>query len=546
MVRWRNVIAGVLALLASGQAAAQKPETQPERQNILIVDGRIGRDGITAVRSGLQDAALPNPTLLTQVGRCGEPFQRYDAKTLANIDQASVAGAFDLDIALRSAANLNPSSILLIASGPSECLSISCALAADLANRQSGLKINVIGVSPAAAALNCLALNTGGQFKETLIEKLPTIINVVLVNKTGIVAGKKNEAESAAISASTTTEEGGSPQSDAGEEIVVPRTTPPPKATQADRIEDYPPLPKPRPGQSQAGKPNLSAEPTSTPTAPKPFQWAALPPGAPEQEATLESKGPGVTLRVLAGPEGPLVKTQLAFEILSSEGDGTFRRVAHSSVPNPYFALAKGRYVARVSHGEVVRQFPFTVSSERIDHHAFTLDLGYLSLQARPSNSAAPLESGISYTLFRLKNGTSGNELLERQDSQPMIALPAGRYRVLAQSGAAKIVADIKITAGETLRHHFNFNLGYLRVSVASDALDVALRIERTSARRDGAARVLASHSGSSALFRLPAGQYKAVVLADGSQSHETVTVEQGKLANLVLKLQTAAQEPPQ
>lgn len=553
MVRWRNGLAGALALVATAQVSAQSPDSTVGQENLVIVDGRIGAEALAAVRKTLEEPELPNFALMNQVGGCGVPFTRSGVGSLTG--RAPTSGApshpFDLDTALRSAAGSDgqtaPASILLIAQGSSDCLSIGCALAASLANQYNDIRINVIGLSDAAVPLTCLATNTGAQFKRVTIDALPAAIKGMLPAQVTIAAESKAEAGPETEATKTEHREDAKPaaeQSDRSDTAAL--STPPQQPAGTENRESYPPLPKPRPDQSADAPPTDAAKDGQQERV-EPFQWAALPPGAPENEQVLPPGQSGALIRVLAGPKGPLVESQLAFEILSSEGDGSFRRVANSAKPNPFFPLPPGRYVARVSHGEVVREFPFMVGSDTADLHTFSLDLGYLNLQAQASATAAPLESGIVYTVYRINSDASGKPIVTRMESQPMIALPAGSYRVMAALDAAKIVADIEITAGQTLRHQFDFNLGYLRVSVMSDAEDIGLRIEKPSTGGpDGPTAAFAEHQGNSALFRLPAGRYNAVASVDGGQAHETVTVEQGKLTTITLKLQTAANRPPQ
>ncbi len=509
MVRWLTILNSALALTVSGLTASGQPADKsaaalPGPVHVVIVDSRIEPAEMDVVRNSLaelrttdSDEAGSGPAdikIMSQSGGCGAPFQTIDpgssssGSSAGNNPQSNAtpkaadggrSSLFDLDSALRSALEQkrpeNHLSVLLIAHGPSQCMSIGCALAALMAAQQGGTEINVIGLRPAAAALNCLARDTGGELKQVGLDKLPAAIKAVL-EKTATPLSVANPQE--ATSADTSTAEGQPDGNAAATQAAASATTTAggdALTATARNTNDYPPIPKPRPDLSVDEAGESTADQPEESFGKKPFQWAALPPGAPETDTSAEPTGPGVSLRVLAGPTGPLVETQLAFETLSPEGDGTYRRVAHSTLPNPFIALPKGQYVARVSHGEVIREFPFTVSGDGTDHHAFSLDLGYLSLQARASADAAPLESGIVYTVYRHDTETAGKALLVRQDSQPTIALSPGNYRVLAQSGSAKIVADLHIRAGEMRRHHFDFNFGYLRVEVLTDAQDVSL-----------------------------------------------------------------------
>lgn len=557
MVRWRIGLAGALALVASAPVWAQLPEPPAGTANFVIVDGRIGDEAMAAVRRTLEEPELSPVTLLTQAGGCGVQFTHASVKseTGASPSGSAPPQPFDLDMALRSAAGPDgqtaPSSILLIAQGPSNCLSIGCALAASLADQYNEIRINVVGLSDAASSLACLAANTGAQFRHASIDNLPAAIKALLP-KESVPAAASDARSTPGTEAANAGAAGAAEESDRKDNAETPAASE--QVAETKNRENYPPLPKPRPDRADGTRQVRAddsapkdAEKAEQPEQVEPFKWAAAAPGAPESEQLPALGKPGALIRVLAGPRGPLVESQLAFEILSADGDGTFRRVAHSNMPNPFFPLPAGRYVARIVHGEVVREFPFSVNSDTADLHTFSLDLGYLNLQALPSATAAPLESGIVYSVYQINGGTSGKPIVTRTESQPMIALPAGNYQILASLDAAKIVADVEITAGETVQHQFDFDLGYLRVTVNSDADNIDLRIERPyGGTPNGTAPVMAEHQGSSALFRLPAGHYNALAFVEGGRARQSVTVEQGKLTTVVLKLQTAAHEPPQ
>jgi hypothetical protein len=247
----------------------------------------------------------------------------------------------------------------------------------------------------------------------------------------------------------------------------------------------------------------------------------------------------------LAGPSGPLVKSDLLFEILSPAGDGTSRQVVSSDAINPYFALRKGEYIVRVAHGDVVREFPFAADGERVIPLTFSLDIGYVSLRVRPTSQAAPLESGISYQISKIGGTPNGAALMRVQAAQPMVTLPAGRYRIVSQSGNIKTAAVINVEPGATIKHDFKLRLGYLRLTVPAEAQDVTLQVEAFSTAGTEQTKVLASAKGSTAMFRLQEGNYIAVAAQNGTRVTQIATITQGKLTELSLDMPTAAQEPP-
>lgn len=530
MRRWLTGLAGAIGLMAAAcPAAAQTPaeETaqQParERTAVIIADPRIAGESSAALRGALQQPGLMPLQITSFAGACGVEPELVEAVKALGDDAATPEGPaqFDLDMALRSASAASAAgmgSVLVIAAEPSACLSIGCALASSLKEADPSLRIDVVALGTGAESLSCLAGNTGGQYHRAQPETLSPIIAGLL----------KQPTDKLTIASPSIT-----PTKEDDADIDDPETR-----------TGLTPVPKPRPERAESGEPPDAPATDGDDAQLKPFEWAAAPAGAPENPPPPTPDAPGVKIRILAGPNGPLVETDLSFEILSPAGDGSFRRVAQSSDPSPFFPLSAGNYIARVSYGEVVREFPFSVDGDNLENQTFSLGLGYVSLQVRPTEFGAPLESGISYTVSRLGRGADGAAIMVRREAQPMITLPAGRYRILAQSGSIKTVADLTVSAGNTLRHAFNLKLGYLRVSAPPELQDVALRVEEASEGGKSTRRVLATANGSTGLFRLPAGQYIVIATSEGRQTREPADVQEGKLVELILEAPTAAERP--
>ena len=245
---------------------------------------------------------------------------------------------------------------------------------------------------------------------------------------------------------------------------------------------------------------------------------------------------------MLAGPKGPLIDTDLSFEVLAASGDGTFRRIAGSQEISPTFVLPEGSYVARIAHQEVVREFPFMISGDGIAHAAFSMDIGYVRLAARPTANAYPLESGISFELTKLGGGSAGVPVTEVSQAQPLVVLSEGRYVISALSGGIRISKNAEVTAGTITTHEFNLRLGFLRLVVPTDAADVKLQVEAFSSAGPDSVQVLASADGTTALFRLQEGNYMAAAMSQDRRVEKLATIKQGELTELRLPLGEVSQ----
>lgn len=547
---WRFGLAGAAALtLTTFQAVAQTPEPPSTASTTILIDPRLPTGTSGAIANAVDATDAGSVRWLVSGGNCGEPPAISDKP-----GQADPAAQFDLDTALRTSAKQQGSSILVVAGGPSECLSIACALSASLKLATPSLQIGVLALSEEARSLQCLASNTGGQFRIAAADAAAEAAAAMLVADQAATQAALSEVNADADSTGSPAEpatgavQSGAPaQTDGPDSITQPADPGGSDAGLPSQPAGGPPIPRQRPdnAETSAEDPTEDDEeagggpdPNAASPEPKPFAWAAPPPGAPESEPGPADQEPGVQLRILAGPSGPLVKSDLLFEILAPTGDGTSRRVASSDAISPYFALPEGEYIVRIAHGNVVREFPFTADGEQVIPLTFSLDVGYVSLRVRPTSQAAPLESGISYQISKIGGTPTGAARMRIEAAQPMVTLPAGRYRIVSQSGDIKSAAVIAIEPGATIKHDFKLRLGYLRLAVPTSALDVTLQVEAFSTAGTAPPRVLASAKGSTATFRLQEGNYIAAVIADSTRTQKIVTVEQGKLVEHTLPLQ--------
>ncbi len=547
---WRFGLAGAAALtLTTFQAVAQTPEPPSTASTTILIDPRLPTGTSGAIANAVDATDAGSVRWLVSGGNCGEPPAISDKP-----GQADPAARFDLDTALRAGAKQQGSSILVVALGPSECLSIACALSASLKLASPSLQIGVLALSEEAPSLQCLASNTGGQFRIAVADAAAEAAAAMLVADQAATQAALSEVNADADSTGSTAEPAagavpsGTPaEADGPASNTEPADADGSGAGPSSPPTGGPPVPRQRPDNAEPAADASTEEDEeagggqdtiAAPPKPKPFAWAAPPPGAPESEPVPADKEPGVQFRILAGPSGPLVKSDLLFEVLAPTGDGTSRRVESSDAISPYFALSKGEYIVRIAHGNVVREFPFAADGERVIPLTYSLDVGYVSLRVRPTSQAAPLESGISYQISKIGSTPNGAASMRIEAAQPLVTLPAGRYRIVSQSGDIKSAEVITIEPGATITHDFKLRLGYLRLAVPTNAPDVTLQVEAFSTAGTALPKVLASAKGSTATFRLQEGNYIAAVIADSTRIQKIVTVEQGKLIEHSLPLQ--------
>ena len=456
---------------------------------MLILDPRLaGPDGIE-----VSPASGPVTGVAVAGAAAGEECQDWtildassDASTLAVPATDKPAGRFAVDAALRAAADsldytTHPAHIVLVVAGGPQCISVACSLSRTLASDGMDFKVDVLGLSPAAERLRCIADNTGGIYRAVERQELQQVL-------TGVLTSAAEERRQDGVAVGTADGE------DAKDPAPVPiEGTTPLAVTDSIRKVAGIPIPPPAPRRQQATEPakiDMKSEPDSDASGLgvlKALTWAAVETEKETGQAVVvmepaasdgQPAAQGVRLQAVAAEGAAPLTSELTFEVLAVEGDGAYRLVGRSWAPEPVFDLPAGEYVARVTHGGIVREHRFQTHGNGLEQQTIPLNLGYVALSAAATADAPPLESDLRYSLRRVGGGAP----IVRYSSQPVLALPAGEYEVSVESGAARAVSTLEISAGETVSKVFDLRLGYLRLRPASgSAAPMAVSIEADS-----------------------------------------------------------------
>jgi Ca-activated chloride channel homolog len=222
-------------------------------------------------------------------------------------------------------------------------------------------------------------------------------------------------------------------------------------------------------------------------------------------------------------------------------------------------ALPAGRYEVAVTHGSVrVVEEVTVVAGER---HALDarLAVGELELATLQRESGSKLEQ-VSYVIQEDDpDAPQGRrEVARSAAAQPVFALPAGTYHVIASHGAAEVRDRVAIGAGEVVRRDLILNSAELSLTsglvarLATDPDEVQWRIVPLE-RRDG--KVVRAY-GTATKVVLGAGKYRVegrfgplnaqasreITIAAGAQDTVSLTPA---AARVRLRLAPVPGEPP-
>ena len=285
---------------------------------------------------------------------------------------------------------------------------------------------------------------------------------------------------------------------------------------------------------------NLQNAPSTT--SPETAQGEAAPdkpaPGAPpglylsaglgEKSATLDSP---VHWRVSrAGTDGALIRDMRAAALFEKLEPGTYDIEAQ-------LGLAKARQTVEIAAD--------TAMQVRIN-----LNGGVLKLQARSTNSAAPLPSPIfTVTPASADAGDTSAPLWVGRDTHPEIVLPSGDYNVTAQNGIARQQSKLTIAAATGTSFNSMLESGSLELSATRGAAagegdrvteGVTFILSQDDPDAPNGRREVARSAAASPNFMLPAGTYYVSARTPSAEVREQIAIGAGDIVKRDVPLSLA------
>jgi Ca-activated chloride channel family protein len=141
------------------------------------------------------------------------------------------------------------------------------------------------------------------------------------------------------------------------------------------------------------------------------------------------------------------------------------REVARSSGKVAEFVLPPDTYYVIVRQGSIESTAQLAIGPGEIKKHTLTVQAGRLALSTKALGARAEL---VSYTVDRIDDPSQ--ESLVTSRPEPMLVLPAGRYRVEGRVGSTNVstVRDVEVRPGQTQHLVFEHQAATLRLRFAS------------------------------------------------------------------------------
>jgi Ca-activated chloride channel family protein len=237
------------------------------------------------------------------------------------------------------------------------------------------------------------------------------------------------------------------------------------------------------------------------------------------QDVKVEHASPTgrLSLQAVSVENGPALDTVI-YTIERDDPDAPHgrREVARSAAPLPDFTLPAGTYYVTARANRVEARQQLALSAGAAVKQTLVLALSRLSLAAKSNASLSPQGKALNFRVVSLAGGE--REVARSSATEPVLTLPAGRYRLEAKLGSenAKGVEEVEILAGKDMQ-------------VTLDIAAAQVRLDRGGTDGDGIIEVADERghvvwhagSGDTATALLAPGRYKYRTPSGAEKSFE-------------------------
>lgn len=223
--------------------------------------------------------------------------------------------------------------------------------------------------------------------------------------------------------------------------------------------------------------------------------------------------------------------------------EGNRREIARSGAASQLFHLPAGEFYVVAQHGNAFASAELTVQPNKLTDYVFDMNVGYLKVNAIPTNGSAVLNDNMFYWVYEDKKDLEGNrkEVTRSGAASQLFKLPAGKYHIVAQHGKAYTSASVEISANALSEYTFDMNVGYFRVNaIMAEGMppiedNMFYWVYHAKKDLEGNRKEVARSGAASQLFRLAAGKYYVVAQHGKALSEKEITVEAGALSEETL-----------
>jgi len=284
-----------------------------------------------------------------------------------------------------------------------------------------------------------------------------------------------------------------------------------------------------------AGRRPAQTQPAAQPRAtPPPAPAAARRPSAPAAKPIAGGK-PGLRLSASLAANGEPITEPIAWRV-SREGAGAEPAILETTAAQASVDTAPGTYIVEARIGLVSARQKVDVGDKPTEAN-LVLNAGAAWLIAR-THRGGPVLEGAVFTLSEMAGGDSKAKeppkpLWMSRDTEPLVYVPAGTYRVSVQRGLVSQERSVVVEPGISGELDIVLGAGLLQLkALAREGGDLADAVVFIVAEDDPDSpqgrREVARSAAPAPEFTLPAGTYYVTVRQGANEIRERIAIGVG------------------
>ena len=249
-------------------------------------------------------------------------------------------------------------------------------------------------------------------------------------------------------------------------------------------------------------------------------------------------------LSVVMEEGGTPVAKDVSWDVVGeADAEGNRPKVAYSYEAQPTLAVPAGKFLVEVSYGNAKGKAMVEVKAGATTEKVISLGAGKLKVSALATEGVEPISKDLSWTILGVADA-EGNRAQAgySYDAQPSFSLPAGKYLLQVEWGAAKTKKEIEVAAGKLTEIPIIINAGTLAASAimaeGADPVPDGLNWDVLGEPNAEGERPKVTYSyDAQPKFRLKAGKYRVEVTRGAAVARVEVEIQAGKMITNALNL---------
>lgn len=249
-------------------------------------------------------------------------------------------------------------------------------------------------------------------------------------------------------------------------------------------------------------------------------------------------------LSVVMEEGGTPVAKDVTWDVFGeADAEGNRPKAAYSYEAQPTLALPAGKYQVEVAYGNAKGKAQVEITAGATTEKVVSLGAGKIKLSALAEEGAEPISKDLFWEILgaadaegnRSRNGFS-------YDGQPSFSLPAGKYLLQIEWGAAKTKKDIEVAAGKLTEIPVVINAGTLTASAlmaeGADPVPDGLNWDVLGKPNAEGERAKVTYSyDAQPKLHLKAGKYTLMVTRGAATAKAEIEIQAGKMITQALNL---------